>query len=300
MCRRAHLLAAVVLFALPSAGCSVMISKVGNVLASGSSVYSSDNDPEFVWDAVPFGLKTTEALIVHAPKNKNLLLTAASGFTEYGYGHLQQDADFMEATDLSTATTLRTRARKMYLRALDYGLRGLEVDIPNFRAQLRQDPQAAVGKLRKVQVPLMYWTGSAWGAAISISKDDPELTADQHLVEALMRRALALDETWQQGLIHDFFITYEGARASVGGSKAQAREHFQRAMQLAQGTRIWPLLDYAEAISVSDQNRKEFQSFLQQALAFDIDKVPEERLSNLIAQRRAKWLLGRIDELFVE
>jgi predicted anti-sigma-YlaC factor YlaD len=293
-------LAAVVLLALSSAGCSVVIGKVGNVLAGGSSVYTSDDDPDFVWQAVPFGLKTFEALIERAPKNKNLLLAAASGFTEYGYGHLQQDADFTEAGDLTAATTLRTRARKMYLRALGYGLRGLEVDAPGFRVQLRSDPQAAVGKLRKRDVPLIYWTGSAWGAAISISKNDPELTADQNLVEALMRRALALDETWEQGLIHDFFITYEGARASVGGSMARAREHFQRAMQLAQGTRIWPLVNYAETISVSTQNRKEFQSLLEQALAFDVNKVSATRLSNIIAQRRAKWLLGRIDELFVE
>ncbi len=298
--RRICFVVASALLAMSSAGCAVVINKVGKSLASGNSVYATDNDPDFVWEAVPFGLKAIEGLLVQAPKNKNLLLAAASGFTQYAYGHLQQDADFIEASDLSAATTLRNRARKMYLRALDYGFRGLEVDVRDFRAQLRKDPQAAVQKLRKSEVPLMYWTASAWGAAISISKNDAELSADQNLVEALMRRALSLDETWGRGSIHDFFIAYEGGRASIGGSLEKARQHFERARQLSQGTRISPLVSYAETVSVSTQNRKEFQSLLEEALAFDVDQTPETRMENLIAQRRAKWLLGRIAELFVD
>jgi hypothetical protein len=179
-------------------------------------------------------------------------------------------------------------------------LRGIEVDFPDFRNELDKDPQAAVRKLQKNHVPLMYWAAIAWGAAISISKDDPELSADQHLVEALMRRALALDETWERGSIHDFFISYEGGRASIGGSITKAREHFERAKQLSKGLRVAPLASYAETISVATQNKKEFQSLLEEALAFDANKAPETRMANLIVQKRAKWLLGRIEELFLD
>ena len=215
-------------------------------------------------------------------------------------GHLQQDADFLEANDLAAATELRTRARKMYRRALDYGLRGLEVDHPEFRASLRKDPQATLARVQRSDVPLLYWTANAWGAAISISKDDSKLTADQNLVEDLMRRALALDEAWDWGSIHDFFIAYEGGRISVGGSLARAREHFERARQLSRDLRVAPLVTYAETVCVSTQNKKEFQSLLEEALAFDPDKAPPKRMANLVAQRRAKWLLGRVAELFVE
>jgi hypothetical protein len=291
---------AAALLALSLTGCSVVINMAGKALVGGNSVYATDDDPDFVWEAVPFGLKTIEGLLAKAPKNKNLLLAASSGFTQYGYGHLQQEADFVEANDLAAATALRARARKMYRRALDYGLRGLEADVPDFRALIRKDPQAALDKLGKTHVPLLYWTANAWGAAISISKDDPELTADQNLAEALMRRALALDETWEYGSIHDFFISYEGGRASVGGSLTKARVHLERAQQLSQGKRVAPLVSYAETVSVSTQNKKEFQNLLEEALAFDANKTPWTRMANLIAQRRAKWLLGRMAELFVE
>ena len=48
------------------------------------------------------------------------------------------------------------------------------------------------------------------------------------------------------------------------------------------------------------QNRAQFQSLLEKALSIDPDRKPEARLANLVAQRRARWLLQRADELFLE
>ena len=233
--------------------CTLVINKGSKVLVSGNSVYATDDDPDLVWEAMPFGLKTIEKIGEQASRKANACWPPRAGSPSTATAIFSRMRTFVEANDLAAATALRTRARKMYRRALDYGLRGIEVDIPNFRAQLQKDPQAAVNKLRKTHVPLLYWTANAWGAAISISKDDPELTADQNLVESLMRRALALDEAWEHGSIHDFFISYEGGRASIGGSLTKAREHFERAMQLSQGTRVAPLVIYAETVSVSTQ-----------------------------------------------
>jgi predicted anti-sigma-YlaC factor YlaD len=292
------------LLALPLAGCSTLktaaINGVGNALAQGGSTYASDDDPELVWQAVPFGLKTIESLLAQSPKHKGLLLAAASGFTEYAYGALQQEADFVEAKDLARATELRRRARRLYLRANGYGWRGLEVDAPGLRERLRADRAHALDGMKKEQVPLLYWTGASLGAAIALAKDDAELSADLPSVEALMRRALALDESFDDGAIHDFFISYEGGRASVGGSVEEARRHFERAVALSGGRRAAPFVSFAETVSVARQDKKEFQQLLAQALAIDPDKVPELRLANLLSQRRTRWLLGRADELFID
>ena len=44
--------------------------------------------------------------------------------------------------------------------------------------------------------------------------------------EALMRRALALQEDYGQGAIHEYFIAFEGGRPEVmGGSLAEAKWH---------------------------------------------------------------------------
>jgi predicted anti-sigma-YlaC factor YlaD len=289
---------------LAVAGCSTLrraaVNNAGDALAQGNSVYASDDDPELVWQAVPFGLKTIESLLAQAPRHQGLLLAAASGFTEYAYGALQQEADLVEARDLARATDLRNRARKLYLRALGYGFRGLEVQLPGLRQRLRDDPEHALAGTKRDQVPLLYWTGAAWGAAIAISKDDPELSADQSRAAALIRRGLELDEGFEAGAGHDFMIAYEGGRASVGGSIEEARRHLQRALELSQGHRAAPLVGFAETVSVGRQDKAEFKRLLDQALAVNVDAAPEHRLANLLAQRRARWLLGRVDELFVD
>jgi predicted anti-sigma-YlaC factor YlaD len=289
---------------LALSGCSikkVAINSLGNALAKSSSTsFASDDDPELVQDAVPFALKLIESLIGEAPRHRGLLTAACSGFTEYAYAFVQQKADFIESQDLNRATEMRMRAKKLYLRGLDYGMRGIEVDFPEFRNQLKKDPEAILAKMTRKHVPLLYWTASAWAAAFAIDKADSGLSVDQPLMEKMMRRALALDEEWGMGSIHDFLISWEAGHASTGGSYEKARQHFERAVALSKGLRAAPYLSFAEGVSVGTQNKKEFQEFLNAALKIDVNKVPDQRLSNVIMQRRATWLLAHIDELFTE
>ncbi len=72
-----------------------------------------------------------------------------------------------------------------------------------------------------------------------------------------------------------------------------------RAMALSGGYQAAPLVALAESVSIAKQDRLEFQSLLDRALAVDVNAKPEYRLSNLVMQRRARWLLSRIDELFL-
>jgi len=304
MLKRSLLAGAVCVLAIAHTGCSIKmiaINALGNALASGSSGFAKDDDPELVRDAVPFALKTIESLIDSAPKHQGLLRAACSGFTQYAYAFIQQEADFIDAQDMDRATAMRKRAKKLYLRGRDYGIRAFEVEFPGFGDALRKAPDAALAKLGKKHVTLIYYTAASWAAALAIDIADSTLSVDQVVIEKLMRRALALDETYELGSLHDFFISWEAAHATTGGSFAKAREHFARAITLAGGTRVSPFVSLAESVSLArapEQNKKEFEQLLTEALAVDISKAPDQKLANVIAQRRAKWLLSRIDELF--
>jgi hypothetical protein len=50
---------------------------------------------------------------------------------------------------------------------------------------------------------------------------------------------------------------------------------------------------------VREQNLAEFQALIQAALAVDPEKVPDLRLVNTMAIRRAHWLQQRTPDLFV-
>jgi predicted anti-sigma-YlaC factor YlaD len=278
----------------------VAINKLGDSLARGGATFTSDNDPVLVAQALPFGLKLYESLLAESPRHRGLLLAASKGFTSYAYAFVQQDADEMEDVDVAKAAALRARARRLYLRARDYGMRGLETRRRDFGTVLRANPKQAVRIASQADVPLLYWTASSWGLAISVSKDDPELIADQPIVEALIDRALQLQQDFDLGAIHSFLIAYESGRPAGAGDPAmRARKHFDRAMLLSGGLQAGPLVSLAENVSIDKQDRKEFEYLLNRALRIDVDAKPEFRLTNLVMQRRARWLLGRIDQLFV-
>ena len=289
--------------AVVGSGCSVKraaVNKVGDALAGSGTTFASDDDPELIKAAVPFSLKLMESLLSESPRHEELLLATASGFTEYSYAFIQQDADETEDKDLAAAEELRARARRMYLRARNYGLRGLEVRHSGFEKAVRADPKQAVRVATKKDVPRLYWTALAWAGAISLSKDNPDLIAEQPIVEAMMDRALALDEAFDYGAIHTFMITYEMSRpGGTGDLAARSRQHYERAVALSGGQQAGPMVSFAEAVCVQKQDAKQFESLLHQALAINPDARPEWRLANLIMQRRAKWLLSRTDQLFL-
>jgi len=297
-------LASVLLFAALASACSVRtlaVNQLGAALAESSSSWASDDDLDLVRDATPFALKTIESLLASSPRNRDLLLAAASGFTQYSYAYLHTEADYVEAGDLSAATAMRERARRLYRRAIGYGLRGLEAHRPGFVMALRRDAVAQLEGSRKTDVPLLYWTAAAWGALVSLAKDNGEIAADLPLVEAMMRRARELDPGYGGGAIWDFFIADEGGKpAAAGGSAERARAAFDRAVAISEGRRAAPYVTLAETVAVSAQDRAEFVRLLQLALAIDPDAAPEQRLANLLAQKRARWLLDRTEELFIE
>ena len=289
--------------AVIGSGCSIKrmaVNKVGAALAGSGTTFASDDDPELVKAAVPFSLKLMEGLLNQSPRHEDLLLATASGFTEYAYAFVQQDADELEDKDLAAAEEMRGRARRLFLRARNYGLRGLEVRHKGFEKALRADPKQAVRTARVKDVPLLYWTAVSWAGAISLSKDNPDLIAEMPVVEAMMDRALALNEAFDDGAIHSFLITYEMSRpGGTGDPAARSQQHFERALALSQGLQAGPMVSFAEAVCVQKQDLKQFEDLLHQALAINPDAKPEWRLVNLVMQRRAKWLLSRTDQLFL-
>jgi predicted anti-sigma-YlaC factor YlaD len=289
---------------IASSGCSLLrrsaLNEVANAVTGSGTTFASEEDPELAKAAAPFSLKLLESLLAENPQHQGLLFAAASGFTQYAFAFVQQEADELEARDLTAAEALRTRARRLYLRAHTYGLRGLEVEHPGFPDALLANPRAAVRAATTANVPLLYWTATAWAAAISLSKDTPELIARLPAMEALMDRALELDENYGRGAIHTFLVTYEMSRPGAPGDPAvRARKHFERAMVLAEGKSAAPLVALAEAVAVRQQNVKEFESLLNRALAIHPDATPDTRLLNVVMQRRARWLLSRKAELFL-
>src|SRR5258705_5861208 len=167
-------------------------------------------------------------------------------------------------------------------------------------ARLQREPVAAASRIGVKDLPMLYWTAAAWGSAIALGKDRAELLADLPAVRSLIERGLALDEAYDGGAIHEAMIILEALPPAMGGSPERARSHFVRAVALSKGLRASPYVTMAQSVSVLTQNRAEFDQLLKQELAVDPDKDPTQRLATLVLQRRARMLLERENDLFLD
>lgn len=261
---------------------------MASALASASSVYENDNDPEFVRLAAPSTLKTVEMLLKDSPDNPQLLLTACSGFTQYSYGFLHVEAE-VRAQDASAAADLRSRAARMYHRARGYCLRGLSARHKGITlATLGDDPAAALKNTAVADVPWLYWTAASWGAELSIAPNQVSRVTELASVRALLNRAKTLDERWENGAIHEALIAFDGLPALLGGSPEAARADFDRAMELSGGKSVFAYV----ALAATMTNPAEKQKLLEAAVAIDTAALTSRRLTNLIAQRYARALLN--------
>lgn len=272
---------------------------MATALSGAADEFARDEDPELIKGAMPFSLKLMETVLREDPKNTEILVSLCKGFSQYAYGFVLQDAEEIEDKDRTAAQAGKARAVKLFLRGRNYGLRYIEQKHPTFTTDLKADPKKAVQALTKADVPVIFWTAVGWAGAISVSKDMfmlPELPR----IEALINRALELDETYDNGAIHGFLMSYEMSRpfAQTGKAAALAKSHYERALALNGGKLAGLHVAYAESAMVMTKNRAEFERLLNLALKIDANEAPENRIINLIFQRRARFLLSKINRLF--
>jgi predicted anti-sigma-YlaC factor YlaD len=294
---------AVAAVAVLVSGCSLKtmaVKTVANTLSDSGDVFSRDDDPELVRDALPFALKLYESLLDSVPDHAPLLVATCSSFTQYAYAFLETEADILGTTRHEESKALRDRALKLYLRGRGYCLRAMELRFRGIGEKLLADPVPALARAERKDVPMLYWAAASWGAAISLGLDRPDLAIDFPAVRALAERALALDEAWNDGAVHELMISLDSLPEALGGNAARAREHFTRAVALQNGLSAGPYVALATGVAVPAQNRAEFESLLKQALAVDPEKNVSNRLATLITQRRAQALLDQIDARFAQ
>jgi hypothetical protein len=195
---------------------------------------------------------------------------------------------------------LKARAKNLYLRGRDIALDGLERKYPGFAAALAKDDYAAaLQHADESDVGLLYWAGAGWMGAFSLDAFDLRLSMTIPRAAALMERALALDEDYDNGAIHSFYISYYGSLPpALGGSVEKAEFHFQRAVEISGGRLAGPYLAVAEAVALPDQDVARFTELMETILAIDVDEYPSNRLANTIHQRKARWYLENLEEFF--
>jgi hypothetical protein len=272
------------------AGCSTTKLAVGSmvpILEQSVDAAQSASDLELVREGTPGNLVLLDGLIRTDPRPELLTLGAELYFS-YAFA-------FIEDMDPE-------RAAGLYATGRDYGRRALSRRKDVARALEAADAPAltaALADLDRDDAPEVLWTAAAWAGWANLSLDQPAAVADLPLIEALLDRAAGLDEGYLYGLPHLLLGAFHAARPPLlGGDPERAERHFTRARELGQGNLLMvPVFEakyYARAILDPDL----FDRLIAETLSAPLDRAPDIRLLNTVAQRKARDLAAIKDDLF--
>ena len=243
-------------------------------------------DTRVIREGMPAYLMLMDGMVEAVPDNDRLLISAAQGYATFA-------GAFIQNRDRAYANVLYGRAKDYALRSLE--LRGLKDPV----SRPFDDFEAAVNDLGKEDVPFMFWASACWGNWIQLNMGSMEAMAELPRVEVLMKRVLLLEEAFYYGGPHLFMGLWFGSRPKMaGGNLELARNHFLKAIELADGKFLMAYIYYAEYYAKKVFDKALYISILENVHNTPADIVPELTLLNTIAHKRATQLMQEADEYF--
>ena len=286
--RNTLLLAAV---ALACSGCVSIdryaLRMTASMLERGRKAALEEPDYQLGRDAVASQLKLIETMLVTEPENLSLRRLAAEGFGGYAFLFVE-DAE-------------PQRAKGLYIRGRDHALAALSLKsvFIGLKDKNSEDFEKALKWAKKEDVPDLFWAGFGWGGMINLSKDDAGALADLPKVVLLMKRVYELNPAFNFGGADLFFGVYYGSRpAMFGGDPAKAKVHFDWAHKITRGQYLMTHVLNARWYAVGVQERELFKQLLTKVLDSPSGTLPEARLTDEAAKRKAAMYLEKIDDLF--
>ncbi|MDR1444001.1 MAG: TRAP transporter TatT component family protein [Treponema sp.] len=294
------------LLSLALGGCSInrMATRaVANALTGpgGSTVFTGDNDPQLVGDALPFAIKMYEALLDKAPDHGGLILTTGSLFIMYANVFVQGPVEFLPSPRYAERQAAQDRAKNFYIRGVTILRDGLERKYPGIGGASAEEGTLApyLAKVKKSDVPLLYWIAAGTLSAFSLDPFDYSLGRQVSGCLAYTDRAYELDPGFNNGALDDFYVlAYASLPQTMGGKAELVPLHFERALEKSGGKLAGPYVSYAQAVAIPAQDYDAFRSCLHKALAVDVDADKENRLVNIISRQKARTLLERAGDYF--
>ena len=264
------------------AGCANILGSV----AAGtlSAAILNQDDPDLVQSGVPAYLLLVDGLISQHPDNVGLLDAGAQIFALYGSRFAKGDQ----------AVQLTAKARRYGERAicLSYApachWQGIDYD------QL----VAELAGVKAKRLDALYSYAVGWLSNLQTTSEDWSTVAELPWVEAVLERALALDETYQNGAIHGYLGILNSLRPpALGGRPEVAKAHFERAIELSGGRDLSIKVEYARRYA-----RLVFDQELHDRLLNEVVNAPVEApgytLFNVLAKQEARELLATSKEYF--
>jgi hypothetical protein len=293
------MLATTTALALGSAGCVKQMILDGQIESTRIASTAIDTLSDYeVANSIAFaGLAQFEGMHYLAPQNEDALFMLTKSWAGATYAFIEDQLEQVEDTeglDSDLYKYHQARAKAGYDRAIHYGIELLEMKSAGFEAAKKNDSTMkawlATFTDPEHDAPTLFWTANAWMSKTNVAKDDPAVVADLFIGVAMMERSVALDEKYMSGSGHVALGAYNAASAM--SDLAASQKHFERALQIGGGKFLLTKFNYAAKYHCMKGDRQSYERLLNEVIEAG-DVLPEQRLQNTIAKRRAKRYLGK-------
>jgi tetratricopeptide (TPR) repeat protein len=262
------------------------VVSTATLLEGVAKASSQQSDLRILQEGMPAYLMLIDGMIQSWPNNGQLLIAGAQSYSMFA-------SLFVEDQDKEYANLLYARGRQYALRSFE--LRG-------FRGPLQRpfdDFMRGLKRLKKKDVPVLFWTATCWANWIRLNLDSMEALSELPRVEAMMKRVLELDEAFYYGGAHLFMGIWYASRPKIaGGDLKKSQEHFLKALNLGKNKFLMAYVYYANHYARKAADKGLFASTLQKVLETPADTVPDLVLVNTVAKKQAKELLSHREEYF--
>ena len=218
---------------------------------------------------------------------------------EYGFGIIMEQASRLIDEDYSQAMAKYKQANKIFAEARDSGISIISKKYPNFKKWLNKEASI---DFNADDMNDIYWLAASIGGCISSSRGNPFELINLPNVGRLLRTGIDINPEWENGSFYSAMISFTTTRSDL--NEIMLRDsvdyYFDKAVLYSDGKDAGPYLTYAESIHKPFQERKNFVDKLNYVINMENKPNNEFELTNLLAKSRAKWLLARTDEYFLE
>ncbi len=217
----------------------------------------------------------------------------------YGFGVLIEEGDRLLDLNYMEGMKKYKKANEIFLGARDYQTKLILRKYPNFKSWLNNEEDIA---FNKDDISDLYWLAAAIGGTIKSSRGNPIELIQLPNVGRLLRKTIQLDPGWGKGSLYSAMMSYNSSRLDIGSTvlKDSVDYYFKKAIEYSDSLDASVFVSYAESIHKPFQQKKEYLNKLNLVLNMETKPNSMYELSNLIAKRRAKWLISKTDDYFLE
>jgi hypothetical protein len=291
---------------LGSTGCIKKMLTKGQIESTrtASAAFQGTADFETAKYASSAGLAQFEGMHFLAPDDDNAYYLVIKGWGSQAFAFIEDDMELaILAGDDDQVAYHRARAKSAYTRAVNFGLEWMEKKHSGVNDVIKSgNEKAAQDYFAKFDsesdADFLFWTGQAWMSRVNVDKADIGAIGQIYVGKAMVEQAVKLKDDIERGSAHVILASYYARTGynTIGEESFQrAKAEFEKAAQINGGKvllgKVQMARTYACRMKDDTPGRKAsfemYMKLLTEVLEAE-DPLPEARLTNAIAKRKAR------------